>query len=106
LVSEKSSDLDLALKVSRGDEQALKIFYNKYADLLFVYIKHLLKNVPLANIEDIWQETLLSAIKGLAGFHGCCRLFTSKEIQSNCLVSCKDTIKFCRAFPQRNNYFM
>jgi RNA polymerase sigma-70 factor (ECF subfamily) len=76
LISENSSDLDFALKVSSGDKQALKIFYNKYADLLFAYIKHLLNDVPLADIEDIWQETLLSAIKGLANFHGRSRLFT------------------------------
>lgn len=73
---EELSDLDLARGVSNGDEGALKNLYDIYADLLFAYIKHLLSENPHVVAEDIWQETLLSAIRGMASFRGDSRLFT------------------------------
>ena len=74
--NEELSDLDLARKIANGDEGALKKLYDTYADLLFAYIKHLSSENPRVVAEDIWQETLFSAIKGMANFRGDSRLFT------------------------------
>jgi RNA polymerase sigma-70 factor (ECF subfamily) len=76
MVYEDLDDLELVRRVTRGDEKALKSLYEIYADLLFVYIKHLLNETPRAVVEDIWQETLISAIKGMPSFRGNSRLFT------------------------------
>lgn len=76
MTNEELSDLDLARGVSNGDEEALKSLYDVYADLLFAYIKHLLSEAPRVAVEDIWQETLLSTIRGMSSFRGDSRLFT------------------------------
>lgn len=73
---EDLNDLDLVRRVSQGDENALRHLYETYADLLFAYIKHLLSRAPRVVIEDLWQDTLLSIIKGLENFRGDSRLFT------------------------------
>ena len=59
MTNEDLGDLDLARRISNGDEKALKNLYDNYADFLFAYITHLLNEAPRVVIEDIWQETLL-----------------------------------------------
>lgn len=76
MTNEDFSDLDLARRISNGDENALKNLYDSYADFLFAYIMHLLNEAPHVVSEDIWQETLLSAIESMASFRGDSRLFT------------------------------
>jgi RNA polymerase sigma-70 factor (ECF subfamily) len=76
MLYEDLDDLELVRRVTRGDEKALKNFYDIYADLLYVYIKHLLTETPRTVVEDIWQETLISALKGIPSFRGNSRLFT------------------------------
>ena len=76
MIYEDLDDLELARRISIGDERALKSLYDTYADLLFGYIKHFLNEIPDAVVEDIWQETLISVIKGLSGFRGNSKLFT------------------------------
>lgn len=76
MIYEDLDDLELARRVSNGDEKALKCLYDTYADLLFGYIKHFLNDIPDTVVEDIWQETLISVIKGLSDFRGNSKLFT------------------------------
>jgi RNA polymerase sigma-70 factor (ECF subfamily) len=76
MIYEDLDDLELARRISTGDEKALKSLYDTYADLLYGYIRHFLNEIPDAVVEDIWQETLISVIKGLSGFRGNSKLFT------------------------------
>jgi RNA polymerase sigma-70 factor (ECF subfamily) len=58
-----------------GDTNALERFYEQYADSLYAYIYHWSGGVK-EDAEDIWQESLLAAIRGLDAFQGQSRLFT------------------------------
>jgi len=46
MTNEDLGDLDLARRISNGDEKALKNLYDNYADFLFAYIIHLLNEAP------------------------------------------------------------
>ncbi|MBN2007045.1 MAG: sigma-70 family RNA polymerase sigma factor [Anaerolineae bacterium] len=71
----KSDDITLAHKVADGDESALAAFYARYAEVLFVFIyQHLPDARPDA--EEIWQDTLLAALRSLPGYRGDAALFT------------------------------
>jgi RNA polymerase sigma-70 factor (ECF subfamily) len=91
MTNEDLGDLDLARRISNGDEKALKNLYDNYADFLFAYITHLLNEAPRVVIEDIWQETLLSAIKSMASFRGDSRLFTWM-----CGIAKRKVFDYCR----------
>lgn len=58
-----------------GETRALEHFYERYADALYAYIYHAC-GCDREDAEDIWQETLLAAIRGLDTFHSQSRLFT------------------------------
>jgi len=68
MTNEDLGDLDLARRISNGDEKALKNLYDNYADFLFAYITHLLNEAPRVVIEDIWQETLLGSMGDMHGY--------------------------------------
>lgn len=68
-------DLTLAQKVAAGDETALDNLFQCYADMLFAFIFHHL-NQSHSDAEDVWQETLLGALRTLPGYQGQSRLFT------------------------------
>lgn len=70
-----ADDLDLASRVAAGDEQALGIFYARYADPLYAFIFHHLDS-GRADVEDVWQETLVASVSALPGYRGKSRLFT------------------------------
>lgn len=70
-----SLDLDLARRVADGDENALRTLYQRYADMLFAYIFHLLDG-DRQDVEDLWQETWIAAIQAIPGYKGRSRLFT------------------------------
>jgi len=72
---ESANELGLARQVARGDEAALRIFYERYADLLFAFVYHHLDGAH-AEAEDIWQDTLLAAIQALPAYRGQSQLFT------------------------------
>jgi len=72
---DRADDLDLAARVAAGDEQALEVFYARYADPLYAFIFHHL-NGGRADVEDVWQETLVAAVGALPGYRGQSRLFT------------------------------
>jgi RNA polymerase sigma-70 factor, ECF subfamily len=68
-------DLTLARQIAAGDEQALAEFYKRYAEPLFAFIYHSLGGVR-ADVEDLWQETLMDALKSIEGFSGQSRFFS------------------------------
>jgi RNA polymerase sigma-70 factor (ECF subfamily) len=72
---EAADDLTLARQVTDGDETALAAFYARYADPLFAFIYHHLDE-SRPDAEDIWQDTLLAAIRALPTYRGRSRLFT------------------------------
>ena len=76
MCNENVDDLDLVRGIANSDEKALRSFFDSNADLLFAYITHLLNDTPHVVVEDIWQETLLSAIKNIRMYRGNSRLFT------------------------------
>jgi RNA polymerase sigma-70 factor (ECF subfamily) len=68
-------DVTLARQIAAGDEAALAIFYERYADSLFAFIYHNL-NRSRADAEDVWQEVLLAALRSMPAYQGQARLFT------------------------------
>ena len=72
---EAAKDLTLARQVTDGDETALEAFYARYADPLFAFIYHHVDESH-PDAEDIWQDTLLAAIRALPAYRGRSRLFT------------------------------
>jgi RNA polymerase sigma-70 factor (ECF subfamily) len=70
-----AEDLVLAKRVAAGDETALAVFYERYADLLYAFIYHRLGG-SRPDAEDVWQDTLLAALHSLLTYRGECRLFT------------------------------
>jgi RNA polymerase sigma-70 factor (ECF subfamily) len=69
------SDNDLVKKVRKGEQDAFKVLYLKYSDLLFAYIIHnLSNNQDIA--PDIWQETWCIAVEKLDNFQFKSSFFT------------------------------
>lgn len=68
-------DLELAHNMVAGSQSALKQFFETYADDLYAFICHLLGG-NRQDTEDIWQETLLAALKSMPSYRGDSRLFT------------------------------
>ncbi|HYG34041.1 MAG TPA: hypothetical protein VEC99_04625, partial [Clostridia bacterium] len=52
-----TDELALAERVAQGDESALNVLYERYADPLFGYIYHAMDGAR-QDTEEIWQETL------------------------------------------------
>jgi RNA polymerase sigma-70 factor (ECF subfamily) len=69
------SDIDLIKKVRKGEQDAFKVLYLKYSDLLFAFIIHNMgNNQDVA--QDIWQETWCSAVEKLDKFQFKSSFFT------------------------------
>jgi RNA polymerase sigma-70 factor, ECF subfamily len=66
-------DLDLAARVAQGDAGAFSEFYAGQAGLVFAFIYHLL-NGARADVEEIWQDTFVAAVRALPGYRGQSRL--------------------------------
>jgi len=61
------NDTDLVKQIRKGQQDAFKILYHKYSDLLFAYILHeLCYNKEVAS--DIWQETWMIAVEKIDNF--------------------------------------
>jgi RNA polymerase sigma-70 factor (ECF subfamily) len=73
--SDATDDLALARRVAAGDEAALSDFYERYADPLFAFIFHHLESAR-ADAEELWQDTLLAALRSLPAYRGQSALFT------------------------------
>jgi RNA polymerase sigma-70 factor (ECF subfamily) len=72
---QRSIDISLAQSVASGDDEALRVFYERYADPLFAFIYHHMEP-SRQDAQDVWQTTLLAAIQSLPTFSGKSRLFT------------------------------
>lgn len=72
---EFKDDLQLARQVAAGDLRALDRFYERYADSLYAFIAHRLAGAR-EDVEDIWQESLVAALRALPGYQGNSHLFT------------------------------
>jgi RNA polymerase sigma-70 factor (ECF subfamily) len=72
---ETADELALAERVSKGDESALNVLYERHADSLFGYIYHAL-NGARQEAEEVWQDTLSSAIRGISSYRGQSRFFS------------------------------
>lgn len=70
-----AEDLALAERAAGGDEEALSALYEAYADLLFAFILHQFENHPAA-AEEIWQDTLSSAVSALSQYRGQSQFFS------------------------------
>ena len=65
----------LARQVAGGDQAALTMLYARYTDSLFAFIHHRLE-APRADVEEVWQDTWLAAIRSIQSYGGRSRLFT------------------------------
>lgn len=72
---EREADRTLARRVAAGEDEAVAAFYERHADALYAFIYHHL-NRSQPDAEDVWQETLLAAIRSAGSFDGRSRLFT------------------------------
>jgi RNA polymerase sigma-70 factor, ECF subfamily len=70
-----SVEKDLVEKIKKGDRDAFKVLYLKYADLLFSFIIHSL-NSNKDKGADIWQETWVIAVEKIDDFHFKSSFFT------------------------------
>jgi RNA polymerase sigma-70 factor (ECF subfamily) len=73
--SEDAEEFSLIKQIVAGNPSTMEIFFNRYADPLYVFICHQLDG-PRADVEDIWQETLMAAINAMPTFRGKSRLFS------------------------------
>jgi RNA polymerase sigma-70 factor (ECF subfamily) len=73
-------DKNLAWRMKNGDEVALQVFFERYADALFAFIAIHLdgepRDVHRNDAEDIWQEALIAATQSIGSYRGRSRLFT------------------------------
>jgi RNA polymerase sigma-70 factor (ECF subfamily) len=66
----------LAAGAAAGDDRALEALYERFADPLFAFIFHHLDGAARADVEDVWQETWLAAVRALPRFRGSSTFFT------------------------------
>lgn len=71
----KTDDLILARRAASGDAQALEALYGRYSGALHAHITHRLSG-SREDVEDVWQETLLAAVRALPTYDGRSRFFT------------------------------
>ena len=75
LDSEVAEDLALAQRVGSGDESALKALYERHADPLYAFVSHSLDGAR-SEAEEVWQDTLETAIRTLPAYRGQSRFFS------------------------------
>jgi RNA polymerase sigma-70 factor (ECF subfamily) len=71
---EAKENLRLVSRAMAGSEAALAALYDRYADPLFAFIHHHL-DAPRADVEDVFQETWLAALRSLQSYRGKTRIF-------------------------------
>ena len=68
-------NIQLIQKIARGDREAFKIFYEKYADRLYGFIFHRLRQDKKA-AEDVIQETMIEVVNASLTFRGEAKIFS------------------------------
>ena len=76
--SQITEDRSLVKQIIAGNPKAMETFFHRYADPLYAFIYHHLDGVP-ADVEDIWQETLIAAVHALPTYQGKSRLFSCSK---------------------------
>jgi len=71
---ETKENLQLVSRAIAGSEAALAALYDRYADPLFAFIHHRMDG-PRADVEDVFQETWLAALRSLRSYRGKTRIF-------------------------------
>lgn len=74
-IKKPTTETDLVQRMVAGDEEALRIFFDRYADPLFAFIFHRLDSTK-QEAEEVWQTTLVAATNSFAAFRGDSQLFT------------------------------
>jgi RNA polymerase sigma factor (sigma-70 family) len=74
-VVDPTDDSALATRVAAGDEAALETLYARHAGPLYAFVCHHVSR-SRTDAEEIWQDTLLAAIRSLPKYDGRGRLFT------------------------------
>ncbi|MBN1421879.1 MAG: RNA polymerase sigma factor [Planctomycetes bacterium] len=72
---EVAEDRDLARRIAGGDRTALAALFDRHADLLFAFISARL-GMPREEVEEVWQETWLAALRAIGSYAGRSRLST------------------------------
>jgi RNA polymerase sigma-70 factor (ECF subfamily) len=75
MTDQHAAELQLIRRITRGEESALADFYRDYAPPLYAFIYNRLGG-ERTDAEDIWQETLLAALRAFPSYRGDSRLFT------------------------------
>jgi RNA polymerase sigma-70 factor (ECF subfamily) len=92
-------DNDLVKKIIKGDQDAFKVLYSKYSDLLFTYIIHnLINNQDIA--PDIWQETWCIAVEKLDYFQ-----FKSSFFTWLCAIAKNKIYDYYRQTKRQESFF-
>ena len=72
---ERAEELALAKRVTGGDDSAVSVLYERHAEPLFAFICHHLDGAR-QEAEEVWQDTLVAAIRALPGYRGQSRFFS------------------------------
>jgi RNA polymerase sigma-70 factor (ECF subfamily) len=70
-----SDDRSLVRRLIAGDEDALDTFFTRYGEPLYAFLYHQWEG-SRADVEDLWQESLLAAYNALPSYRGQSRLFS------------------------------
>lgn len=66
---------ELVIRMRRGEQRAFDLFFDAYASRIAAFAARR-SSLDAAGIEDVVQMTMISAMRGLAGFRGGSSLFT------------------------------
>ena len=75
MIENVSDDLAVVRRIVAGDEIALNGVYARYADPLYAFVYHRM-GARREDIEEVWQDTWLAALRSFPTFTGRSRLFT------------------------------
>jgi RNA polymerase sigma-70 factor (ECF subfamily) len=96
-----SSDLELALRVARGDQAAFRHLMRQHNRALYRAARSILKDD--AEAEDALQEAYLSAFRAIGNFRGAAKLSTwlSRIVANEALARLRKRAAAEQAFPLR-----
>lgn len=70
-----NEELQLSQKAGNGDQKALKVLFERYADNLYAFICRQVDD-DLQNIQDTWQDTMIAAFRNISSYRGQSQFFT------------------------------
>ena len=72
---ELNVDLRLAQQAANGDQRALQTIFERFSSPLYGFIHHLMEGRQ-SEVDEVWQESLIAALRALHTFRGESSLFT------------------------------